>query len=170
MPDLVNVLTRQTRQRCDNRGATALLPVRYCPGSPRCLFTGTARSCTTCTGVSDGCEVRLCDRCARVRPCVPCVSRVNVNTTDATPACVSRLPRCLYRLPPVTIVGRRPFLCSITVQCSTGIVPVPVLYLAVLSRRGRAPPGEEPRCRTSRRGRSCGLNGGWTKVQPSSRV
>ena len=24
----------------------------------------------------DGCEVRLCDPCARVRPCVPCVSRV----------------------------------------------------------------------------------------------
>ena len=55
------------------------------------------------------------------------MSRVNVNTTDATPACVSRLPRCLYRLPPVTIVGRRPFLCTITVQCSTGTV----LYLAV---------------------------------------
>ena len=28
-----------------------------------------------------GCEVRLCDPCARVRPCVPCVSR---------------LPRCLF--------------------------------------------------------------------------
>ena len=28
----------------------------------------------------DGCEVRLCDPCARVRPCVPCVP------------CVSRLP------------------------------------------------------------------------------
>ena len=25
----------------------------------------------------DGCEVRLCDPCARVRPCVPCVSRVS---------------------------------------------------------------------------------------------
>ena len=25
---------------------------------------------------SDGCEVRLCDPCARVRPCVPCVSRL----------------------------------------------------------------------------------------------
>ena len=24
----------------------------------------------------DGCEVRLCDPCARVRPCVPCVSRL----------------------------------------------------------------------------------------------
>jgi hypothetical protein len=24
----------------------------------------------------DGCEVRLCDPCARVRPCAPCVSRV----------------------------------------------------------------------------------------------
>ena len=23
-----------------------------------------------------GCEVRLCDPCARVRPCVPCVSRL----------------------------------------------------------------------------------------------
>jgi hypothetical protein len=24
----------------------------------------------------DGCEVRLCDQCSRVRPCAPCVSRV----------------------------------------------------------------------------------------------
>ena len=32
----------------------------------------------------DGCEVRPCDPCARVRPCVPCVP------------CVSRLPRCLF--------------------------------------------------------------------------
>jgi hypothetical protein len=27
----------------------------------------------------DACEVRLCDTCARVRPCVPCVSRVKRN-------------------------------------------------------------------------------------------
>jgi len=31
--------------------------------------------------VQDGCEVRLCDPCPRVSPCVPCVSR---------------LPRCLF--------------------------------------------------------------------------
>ena len=45
----------------------------------------------------DGCEVRLCDRCARVRPCVPCVSRVNVNMTDATPVCVPAPPASFYR-------------------------------------------------------------------------
>ena len=33
----------------------------------------------------DGCEVRLCDPCARVRPCVPCVSRVRPGS-----------PRCLF--------------------------------------------------------------------------
>ena len=33
----------------------------------------------------DGCEVRLCDPCAHVRPCVPCVSRV-----------CPGFPRCLF--------------------------------------------------------------------------
>ena len=35
----------------------------------------------------DGCEVCLCDPCARVRPCVPCVSRVGVCPGS---------PRCLF--------------------------------------------------------------------------
>ena len=34
----------------------------------------------------DGCEVRLCDPCARVRSCVPCVSRL----------CYACVPRCLF--------------------------------------------------------------------------
>ena len=51
----------------------------WVPGRP----VGGARA-----GVSlglDGCEVRLCDPCARVRPCVPCVSRVCPGS-----------PRCLF--------------------------------------------------------------------------
>ena len=56
---------------------------------PRCLFTGSRYRVQyrypVCARVSawvwvDGCEVRPCDPCARVRPCVPCVP------------CVSRLP------------------------------------------------------------------------------
>ena len=34
----------------------------------------------------DGCEVRLCDPCARVRPCVPCVSRLEVEISVCVPA------------------------------------------------------------------------------------
>ena len=72
---------------------------RVCPGSPRCLFTGTegvdsglaavlaavesvavfVRVCVLWVWV-DGCEVHPCDPFARVRLCVPCVP------------CVSRLP------------------------------------------------------------------------------
>ena len=33
-------------------------------------------SLARCSLGLDGCEVCLCDPCARVRPCVPCVSRV----------------------------------------------------------------------------------------------
>ena len=36
---------------------------------------GRAGECRCSLGL-DGCEVRLCDPCARVHPCVPCVSRV----------------------------------------------------------------------------------------------
>ena len=36
----------------------------------------------------DGCEVRLCDPCARVRPCAPCVSFVRPGS-----------PRCLFTVP-----------------------------------------------------------------------
>jgi len=38
-----------------------------------------ARSCAGCVALLvglDACEVRLCDPCACVRPCVPCVSRL----------------------------------------------------------------------------------------------
>ena len=39
----------------------------------------------------DVCEVRLCDPCARVRPCIPCVSRV-----PAPPYVFLPTPLCLF--------------------------------------------------------------------------
>ena len=50
----------------------------------------------------DGCEVLLCDPCARVRPCVPCVCpgspRAPVSLNTGTGLCASRLP-------PVSLTG-----------------------------------------------------------------
>ena len=47
--------------------------------------SAVAWSCGCVVGFGCGCEVRLCDPCARVRPCVPCVSRVCPGS-----------PRCLF--------------------------------------------------------------------------
>ena len=50
----------------------------------------------------DGCEVRLCDPCARVRPCVPCLSRVCPGS-----------PRCLFREGvPRAVVALSHFACA----------------------------------------------------------
>ena len=54
-----------------------------------------------------GCEVRLCDPCARVRPCVPCVSR---------------LPRCLFTVLYPTYLASEIYpktSCVFGVRCAT---------------------------------------------------
>ena len=59
------------------------------------------RVCPRTTVGLDGCEVRLCDPCARVRPCVPCVSRLPLRYPPVSffGACTfppdRRLPRLL---------------------------------------------------------------------------
>ena len=50
----------------------------------------------------DVCEVRLCDPCARVRPCVPCVSRLppvsfyRYCDSCVYPVCVPARPRPVF--------------------------------------------------------------------------
>jgi len=48
----------------------------------------------------DACEVRLCDTCARVRPCVPCVSRVKRNRGAVTHFTGTSNKRCVDETAP----------------------------------------------------------------------
>ena len=81
-------------------GSQTDAPVRH-PGP---TGTGTVRSCAR-AGVLvglDGCEVRLCDPCACVRPCVPCVSRLppvsfyRYCDSCVYPVCVPARPRPVF--------------------------------------------------------------------------
>ena len=69
-----------------------------------------------CTGIVcrwvwvDGCEVRPCDPCARVRPCVPCVP------------CVSRLPPGVFL--PVLDAARVGVSAKGSVMSSTAVLSV----------------------------------------------
>jgi hypothetical protein len=74
--------------------ATRAHEIDFRPENEQDELTGKLRRKAGLTGETlpythwmDGCEVRLCDPCARVRPCVPCVSRVSV----PAPPAVSRV-------------------------------------------------------------------------------
>ena len=85
--------------------------VSVCPVCPLCVLA--YRYCTGSCGRAgagvlvglDGCEVLLCDPCARARPFVPCVwSRLPrcLFTGTGSPVqyrCVSRLPRVFLPVP-----------------------------------------------------------------------
>ena len=85
---------RDTIEACPS-----LTPTLTHPNSATCFATGrtgsrprfrSSRCRAGCVLVGlDGCEVRLCDPCARVRPCVPCVC----------PVCVPAPPGVFFPVP-----------------------------------------------------------------------
>ena len=66
-----------------NFDSAAVSVVALSAGRAGCVLVGL-------DGWMDGCEVRLCDPCARVRPSVPCVSRVAVCVPASTPPTPAR--------------------------------------------------------------------------------